>query len=227
MKTSIKAWAEDDRPREKMILKGKANLTDAELLAIIIGSGTKQLSAVELSRNLLGRAQNDLNRFSKLGLKELCSEKGVGTAKAVSILAAIELGRRRIDTDKSKANKVTCSRDVYQLMRSHLLDLQHEEFWVILLNRANEVMGVKKISSGGMSGTVADGKMIFRTAIEDGAHGMILIHNHPSGQLKPSENDLQLTRKMLEFGRYIDLPILDHVIFCDHGFYSFADEGKI
>jgi DNA repair protein RadC len=227
MYKSIKYWAEDDRPREKLILKGRSACSDAELLAILLGSGTRELSALELSREVLQKAGNDLHVFSRMGIKELCATKGIGEAKAVTILAALELGRRRKELEKRRVEKITSSQQVYSNMRRHLQDLMHEEFWVILLNRANEIIKTLRVSSGGLSGTVADGKMIFRMAIEEGAHGMILGHNHPSGQKHPSDNDKQLTRKMVEFGRYIDLQVLDHVIYTDHGYYSFADEGKL
>lgn len=224
---SIKYWAEDDRPREKLILKGKSVLSDAELLAIILGSGSRNMSALELARELLDHSQNDLNRFSKLTLNELRKFNGVGEAKAVSILAALELGKRRRETEFKRNPKIQSSQMAYEHIRTYLQDLQHEEFYVLLLNRANEIIRTERISVGGLSGTVADGKIIFRSALESGAHGLILIHNHPSGQLIPSENDKQLTRKMVEFGKYIDLPVLDHLIYCDHGYYSFADEGKL
>lgn len=227
MYQSIKHWAEDDRPREKLILKGKSVLSDAELLAIILGSGTRELSALELAKQLLRESENDLYRFSKLNLKELCKHKGIGEAKAVGIIAALELGRRRKETEKAKSIKITSSQMVYAHMQSYLLDLQHEEFYVLMLNRANELIRTEQISIGGLSGTVADGKVIFKKAIDYNAHGLILVHNHPSGQLVPSDNDKSLTKKMVEFGRYIDLPVLDHLIFTDNGYYSFADEGKL
>ncbi|MFN5148499.1 MAG: RadC family protein [Flavobacteriia bacterium] len=224
---TIKCWAEDDRPREKMILKGRSVLSDAELLAIIIGSGSKQQTAVELAQQLLLSAGNDLARFSRISLHELKKFKGVGEAKAVSVLAALELGRRRKESDRLERTKITASQQVFQHMRPFLQDLQHEEFYVLLLNRANEILHTRQISIGGMSGTVADGKLIFRSAIETGAHAMILVHNHPSEQLKPSDADRTLTKKMVEFGKYIDLPVLDHVIFTDYGYFSFADNGMI
>jgi DNA repair protein RadC len=227
MNRSIKHWAEDDRPREKMILKGRSVLSDAELLAIILGSGSRDKSALELAQELLGHADNDLTRFSKYNLKEMCKFKGVGPAKAVAVVAALELGRRRRDSEPVKIQKITSSQMVYEHIRPYLQDLQHEEFFVLLLNRANEILKTERISVGGMSGTVADGKLIFRSAIEQSAHGLILIHNHPSGQLQPSDNDKSLTRKMVEFGKYIDLPVLDHVIYTDRGYYSFADQGVL
>jgi DNA repair protein RadC len=227
MYRSIKHWAEDDRPREKLILKGRSVLSDAELLAIILGSGSRDLSALELAKQLLHDSGNDLSRFSKLNLNDLCKHKGIGEAKAVGIIAALELGRRRRESEKLKAVKITSSQMVYAHIRSYLLDLQHEEFYAIMLNRANEIIKTEQISIGGMSGTVADGKVIFKRALENNAHGIILVHNHPSGQLIPSDNDKMLTRKMVEFGKYIDLPVLDHLIFTDNGYFSFADEGKL
>lgn len=222
---SIKCWAEDDRPREKLILKGKNALSDAELLAIILGSGTRKKSAVELAKDLLIGSKNNLQSFSKLSLHDLKKFDGIGEAKAVGILAALELGRRRKESENNKKIKIISSKQIYDHMSSYLSDLQHEEFYAVFLNRANEIVKTKQISIGGLSGTVADGKVIFKAALEEGAHGIILIHNHPSGQLKPSDADKALTKKMVEFGRYIDLPILDHLIFTDNGYFSFADQG--
>lgn len=222
---SIKYWAEDDRPREKMILKGRSVLSDAELVAILLGSGTRELSALEIAREILEKVDNDLAKFSRFTIKDLCKFKGVGPAKAVGVIAALELGRRRRETEKVFRKKITSSRIVYEHMRPLLHDLVHEEFHILLLNRANEIEKSERVSIGGMSGTVADGKIIFRSALESGAHGIVLIHNHPSGQLSPSDSDRQLTKKMVEFGKYIDLPVLDHLIYTDNGYYSFADEG--
>ncbi len=222
---SIKSWAEDDRPREKMILKGRKTLSDAELLAILLGTGTRDLSAVELAQVLLKSVNNDLASFSKYSINELKKFKGIGEAKAVGIVAALELGRRRKETETKAKVKITSSKQVYEHMRSYLSDLQHEEFFVIYVNRANEIVQTKQISIGGLSGTIADGKVIFKQALELCAHGLILVHNHPSGQLKPSDPDRQLTKKMVEFGKYIDLCVLDHLIYTDSGYFSFADEG--
>jgi DNA repair protein RadC len=222
---SIKSWAEDDRPREKMILKGRNTLSDAELLAILLGTGTRDLSAVELAQVLLQSVNNDLANFSKYSINELKKFKGIGEAKAVGIVAALELGRRRKETETKAKVKITSSKQVYEHMRSYLSDLQHEEFFVIYVNRANEIVQTKQISIGGLSGTIADGKVIFKQALELCAHGLILVHNHPSGQLKPSDSDRQLTKKMVEFGKYIDLCVLDHLIYTDSGYFSFADEG--
>jgi len=221
----IKYWAEDDRPREKMILKGRSALSDAELLAILLGTGTRDFTAVELAQVLLQSVNNDLANFSKCSINDLKRFKGIGEAKAVGIIAALELGRRRKETEAKSRIKITSSAQVYEHMRSYLLDLQHEEFFAIYVNRANEIMITKQISIGGLSGTIADGKVIFKQALEVGAHGLILVHNHPSGQKKPSDSDRQLTKKMVEFGKYIDLCVLDHLIYTDNGYYSFADEG--
>lgn len=224
---SIKCWAEDDRPREKLVLKGKGALSDAELLAVVLGSGSRNQSAVELAPELLRHAENDLALFSKLSIHDLKKFKGVGEAKAVGVIAALELGRRRKDMEVKSKVKITSSQIIYDHMRSYLLDLQHEEFYAVLLNRANEIIRCKQISIGGLSGTVADGKVIFKAALDFGAHALILVHNHPSGQLKPSDADRNLTKKMVEFGKYIDLPVLDHLIFTDNGYFSFADNGNI
>lgn len=224
---TIKEWAEDDRPREKLVLKGKTSLSDAELVAILLGSGSRNQTAVELAQDVLNSVENDLSTFSKMNLHDLQKFKGVGEAKAVSILAALELGRRRKESERRKSIKVSSSQQVYEYMKAYLMDLEHEEFYVVLLNRANEILRCKQISIGGMSGTVADGKIIFKSAMEINAHALILVHNHPSGQLKPSDADRSLTKKMVEFGKYIDLPILDHLIFTDFGYFSFADSGMI
>jgi DNA repair protein RadC len=208
-----------------MMLKGRNTLSDAELLAILLGTGTRDLSAVELAQVLLQSVNNDLANFSKYSINELKKFKGIGEAKAVGIVAALELGRRRKETETKAKVKITSSKQVYEHMRSYLSDLQHEEFFVIYVNRANEIVQTKQISIGGLSGTIADGKVIFKQALELCAHGLILVHNHPSGQLKPSDQDRQLTKKMVEFGKYIDLCVLDHLIYTDSGYFSFADEG--
>ncbi|SMB88160.1 DNA replication and repair protein RadC [Hymenobacter roseosalivarius DSM 11622] len=223
----IKSWAEKDRPREKLLQKGRSALSDAELMGILLGSGTARLSAVDVARLILSAVENDLNELAKLSVKELMRHKGIGEAKAITIIAALELGRRRKETAAAARTTITCSRDIYQLIRPNLQDLPHEEFWVILLNRANVVMRKQPISSGGVAGTVADPKMIFKHALEQLASSIILVHNHPSGNLKPSAADIALTRKLKEAGQFLDLPILDHLIYTDHGYYSFADEGVL
>ncbi|MFN5633283.1 MAG: RadC family protein [Flavobacteriia bacterium] len=222
---SIKSWAEDDRPREKMLTKGRAAMSDSELLAILIATGSIKKSALDLAKECLALAKNDLGKLSRMTVPELCKVNGIGPAKAVTLVASLELGRRRKDNVAEKKLRVVSSQIVYDHMRPYLQDLSHEEFYVILLNRANEEIRTVQISSGGLSGTVADGKMIFKAAIENSAHGLILVHNHPSGQLFPSDSDKNLTRKMVQFGSFIDLPILDHLIFADNGYFSFADQG--
>jgi len=222
---SIKDWAEEDRPREKLMLKGKQALSDAELMAVLLGSGTVSMSAVELAKQILQDSNNNLNDLAKCSVKDLQKFKGIGEAKAITIVSALELGRRRKEAEHVKRDKITGSGDVYELMKPHLLDLYYEEFWVLFLNRGNAVIKKEKISSGGVSGTVADPKVIFKRALEETACGLILVHNHPSGALKPSTADIDLTRKLREGAKLLDMQVLDHVIFTDNGYYSFGDEG--
>jgi DNA repair protein RadC len=222
---SIKDWAEDDQPREKLVNKGKQALSDAELLAILLGSGTVSMSAVELAKQILQGAGNNLHELAKMSVKELQKFKGIGEAKAITIVSALELGRRRKEAEPVKRDKITCSQDVYEIMKPYLLDLPHEEFWVMFLNRANVVIKTEKMSSGGVTGTVADPKIIFKRALEEMANGLILVHNHPSGNTQPSRADIELTQKMREGAKLLDMQVLDHLIFTDHHFYSFADEG--
>jgi DNA repair protein RadC len=224
----ILSWAEEDRPREKLILKGKESLSDAELMAILLGSGTVSLSAVDVAKLVLKGCSNNLNDLAKLSVKDLQKFKGIGEAKAITIISALELGRRRKDAaGQNKREKITCASDAFDIMKPHLLDLQHEEFWIILLNRSNAVIKKVFISSGGIAGTVADPKLIYKHALEHLASAIILVHNHPSGNLKPSEADISLTRKLKQAGSFLEIPVLDHLIFTDHGYYSFADEDKL
>ncbi|WP_460638475.1 RadC family protein [Larkinella harenae] len=223
----ILSWAEEDRPREKLMLKGRSALSDAELIAILIGSGTRDLSAVDVSKIILQSVGQNLNDLAKLSVKDLSKFKGIGEAKAISIVAALELGRRRREQDRPQKLRITSSRDAYQEIKPHLLDKPHEEFWILLLNRANEVIRPVQISSGGVSGTVADPKLIFKHAIDQLASSVILIHNHPSGNLTASQADRDLTRKLKEAGKILDIPVLDHLIFTDQAYLSFADEGML
>jgi len=223
----IKSWAEEDRPREKLLLKGRSALSDAELIAILIGSGTPKTTAVDLAKQILKGVGNDLNRLARLSVNDLKKFKGIGPAKAIAIVSALELGRRRKDQSFMQREKVTSSEDVYNLMKPELLDRSHEEFWMILLNRANVVIKKHKISMGGISGTVADPRLIFKTALEHTACSVILVHNHPSGNLSPSEADKKLTSKMADAGNLLDIPVLDHIIFTDQGYFSFKDENLI
>lgn len=222
---TIQSWAEEDRPREKLMLKGKAALSEAELIAILINSGTVDLTAVDVAKIILKSVGNNLNDLARLSIKDLSKFRGIGEAKAISIIAALELGRRRKEQDRPLRARVTCSRDAYNEMIPHLSDKPHEEFWILLMNRANEILRPVPISTGGVSGTVADPKIIFKQAIEHLASSMILVHNHPSGNLTPSQADKDLTRKLRDAGKLLDIPVLDHLIFTDKAYYSFADEG--
>lgn len=224
-KLGIKSWAEEDRPREKLLEKGRQVLTEAELIAILIGSGSRDETAVELSKRILASVGNNLNHLGKLNVIELTKFKGIGEAKAISIVAAMELGRRRKATEIIKRDKITSSKDVYEIMRSLLIDLPHEEFWLLLLNRANFVIKKEMISRGGISGTVVDTKIVFKTAIENYASSIIICHNHPSGNLKPSEADIRITKNIKEAGKLMEIQLLDHLILTESGFFSFADEN--
>jgi DNA repair protein RadC len=223
----ILSWAEEDRPREKLLLKGKSALSDAELIAILIGSGTKSLSAVDVGKIILTKANNNLNELARFSVSDLKKIKGIGEAKAISIVSALELGRRRKEAEFVDKIKITCSNDIYELMKPELLDIPKEEFWTILLNRANRLIKKEQVSSGGISGTVADPKVIFKSALDHYASSIILIHNHPSGNLKPSQADINLTNKMKEAGKLLEIPVLDHIIFGDENYLSFADEGLL
>lgn len=224
---AISSWAEEDRPREKLILKGRSVLTNAELLAIIIGSGSRNESAVELAKRILASVNNDLFAIGKLSIKDLLKFKGIGEAKAISIIASLELGRRRKNSEKSDTKKITSSKDAYDELKELFYDLDHEQFWVLLLSRANKVIVKKQISSGGVAGTVVDNKLIFKTALEHLASGIILAHNHPSGNLKPSKADIDITKKIMEAGKNLDINILDHLVISDKGYTSLVDEGYV
>jgi DNA repair protein RadC len=223
----IKSWAEDDRPREKLIGKGRQVLSDAELIAILIGSGNRDETAVELSKKILASTGNNLNELGKLSISDLTKFKGIGEAKAISIVAALELGRRRRETETVKRDKITCSKDVFEIMKPIMLDLPHEEFWLLVLNRSNAVIKKELISRGGVAGTVVDTKIIFKTAVENLASSIIISHNHPSGNLKPSDADIKITKSIKEAGKIMDIPLFDHVIITDSGYYSFNDEGML
>jgi len=226
-KISIKAWAEEDRPREKLNAQGRRALSDAELIAILIGSGNRDESAVELSKRILHHYGNDLNKLGKVSVNELSRFKGIGEAKAISIIAALELGRRRSETETKVADVITGSHSAWQILRRHLVDLNHEEFWILLLSRNNKVIAKELISKGGLSGTVADPKIIFNVALLHQASSIILAHNHPSGNLKPSQQDIDLTKKLHQAGKILDINVFDHLIITDDGFLSFADEGLL
>ena len=224
---SIKDWADDDRPREKLLIKGKGALSDAELVAILIASGNRDESAVELSKRILQSLGNNLNRLAKLSVNDLMKFKGIGKAKAISIIASLELGRRRRTADVLEKAKIGGSKDAFQILQLKLEDLPHEEFWIVLLNRANKVIDTKLVGRGGVSSTVVDSKVIFSFALESLASGIILAHNHPSGNLKPSNSDIRLTKKIVDAGKIMEVPVLDHIIVGDNDYFSFADEGLI
>lgn len=226
-KLTIKAWAENDRPREKLSANGRLTLSDAELLAIIIGSGNRDESAVELSKRILQQCSNNLNELGKFSVADLMRFNGIGEAKAISIIAALELGRRRKEADSAKKVQITCSKDAYNCIQPYLQDIPYEEFWILVLSRSNSVIKTVKISQGGIAGTVADTRIIFQRAIENLASSIILCHNHPSGNTKPSKEDINLTCKLKEAGVIMDIPVLDHIIYTDNGYFSFADEGVL
>lgn len=222
---SMKNLSEEDRPREKLLLKGNASLSDAELIGILLGSGNKHQNAVDLAKTILHSVNHDLHLLARLSIEDLKKFNGIGEAKAINIIAALEIGRRKKSKEKVKQPKISCSKDVYEIISPHLMDLPHEEFWILCLNRANQVLKAEQISSGGISGTVADPKIIFKKGLEQNASSLILIHNHPSGNLQASQVDIQLTEKVKKGGINLDLPILDHIIFTDEDYYSFADNG--
>lgn len=224
---NIKSWAAEDRPREKLVLKGKATLSDAELIAILLGTGTSKLSAVDLAKNILQAVNNDLNELARLTVKDLMKIKGIGEAKAITIISALELGRRRKDFQAEEKPKIGGSADAYEILKADLLDIPHEAFWIILLNRANRVIKKHQISQGGVAGTVADPKIIFKIAVEELASGIILAHNHPSGNLNASQADIDLTKKLKESGKLLDIQVLDHLIIAGKKYFSFADEGLL
>ena len=226
-KSGIKSWAEADRPREKLLLKGKHILSDSELLAIIIGSGNKNQTAVELSKAILSAYENDLGGLARMSVPELMKFRGIGEAKAIGIVAALELGRRRRENEGMNKEKIHSSNAAFEILQPLLSDLKHEEFWVLLLNRANKIIKKQQISMGGIAGTVVDPKIIFKFALDYMASSIILCHNHPSGNHQPSEADIRLTKKIRDAGNFLDITVLDHLIIADQIFYSFADEGKL
>jgi DNA repair protein RadC len=223
----IKQWAEDDRPREKMLLKGLSSLSDAELIAILISSGTKKESAVDLAKSILSLTKNNLTSLGRLTAPDLRQVKGIGLAKALKVVAALELGRRRKREEPVLKQKIASSADSFRLFEPLLTDLTHEEFWVLLLNRAHKIIGYKKLSEGGVSGTFVDARIIFKYAIENLASSIILCHNHPSGNLEPSDADKQLTRNLKKAAALFQITLIDHLIIGDAKYYSFSDSGAI
>lgn len=224
---SIKNWKEDDRPREKLLLKGKNALSDAELIAILLGSGSRNESAVELSKRILMSVQNNLNALGKLSTEQLMSFKGIGEAKSVSIITALELGRRKRLEDALIQPKITSSKSVFEIMQPIIGELPHEEFWILYLNNSNKILQKYQISKGGLTGTLVDARLVFKKAMEIGATAIILAHNHPSGTLKPSQADKQLTNKIKIAGETLDIKVFDHLIITNEGYFSFADENEL
>ncbi|HNW76342.1 MAG TPA: DNA repair protein RadC [Bacteroidales bacterium] len=224
---TIKQWAEDDRPREKLLMKGRHSMTDAELLAILIGSGTKEETAVDLAKRILSTVSGNLGELARQGISDLMKIKGIGPARAILITAAMELGKRRNQSEVIVKDKISCSRDVFEVLKCAMGDQPYEEFWILILNKANRVIRKCCISEGGISGTVVDPKKIFKIALDHHASSIILGHNHPSGNVQPSEADQKITRKIRESGLMLDIAVLDHVILGDGNYFSFADEGII
>ena len=221
----ITNWSEDDKPREKLMLKGKSVLSDAELIAILIGSGSRNESAVDLSKRILASVDNNLNALGKVSLSQLIQFKGIGEAKAISIIAALELGRRRRAEEVVELKKVTSSKIIFEIMQPIIGELPHEEFWIIYLNNSNKVISKVQLSKGGITGTLVDVRIVFKTALEMGATGLILCHNHPSGTLIPSDADKQITKKLKLAGDSLEIKVLDHLIVTETSYFSFVDEG--
>ena len=224
---TIKDWAQDDRPREKLLQKGRGSLSDAELLAILIGSGNRKQSAVDLCKKILSETGNNLGELGKLSVKQLMNYNGIGEAKALTIVAALELGRRRRAGEALEKKKISSSSSVFELMQPEIGELPHEEFWIIYLNNSNKVIEKYSLSKGGITGTLVDVRLALKKALELGATSLILAHNHPSGNLSPSNSDKQLTQKLKTAGESLDIKILDHVIVTEQSYFSFADEGLL
>lgn len=222
---SIKNWSDDDKPREKLVQKGKSVLSDAELIAILIGSGSRNESAVQLSKRILASVHNNLNELGTLSINQLMQFKGIGEAKAVTIVAALEMGRRRRGEDAQKITKINSSKSVFELLQPIMGELQHEEFWIVFLNNSNKVLHKAQLSKGGITGTLVDVRLVMKQALELGAVGLILAHNHPSGTLKPSAADKQITQKLKQSAEVLDIKVLDHLIITQKEYYSFADNG--
>jgi len=224
---SIKSWAEDDRPREKLVLKGKSALSDAELIAILIGSGSRNESAVDLSKRILNSIDNNLNKLGKLSVFDLQKFKGIGDAKAISIITALELGRRRRIEEALELPQIDGSKAIFNMMQPVIGELQHEEFWIVYLNNSNKVLHKEQLSKGGLTGTVVDVRLVFKKAIELFSTAIILCHNHPSGKLQPSQADKSITNKLKLAGETLDIKVLDHLIITENAYFSFADENII
>lgn len=224
-KLTIKDWMVSDRPREKLMLQGRRNLSDAELLAILIGSGSRDENAVDLCRRILHQMDDDLDKVAQLSINELCRFKGIGEAKAITIISAMELCYRRANAQKREVAEITSSKDIFELMQRYFSSLQQEEFWIIMLNRGKKLIGTHQISKGGLSETIADPKVIFPIVLDNYASFVILAHNHPSQNLTPSDDDIRLTNKLIAASKMLNIEILDHLIFGEKDYLSFVDEG--
>lgn len=224
---TIREWAKDDRPRERLMAQGPQALSDAELLAILIRTGTPKMNALEMGREVLRASGNDLGRLGRMSVADLMKTHGMGEAKAITIAAALELGRRRREEPNAQRRLIATSIDAFEELRPMLTDLPHEQFWLLVLDRGNRVTDKCMVSDGGMHGTVADPKRIFKEALDRRAAGIVLAHNHPSGQLKPSAEDIALTRKLVDGARLLEIAVQDHVIVTDTGYFSFADNGML
>ncbi|MGI0107615.1 RadC family protein [Salinimicrobium sp. WS361] len=224
---TIKHWAEGDRPREKLLQKGREFLSDAELLAILIGSGSRNESAVEVCKKVLFKAEDNLNELGRFSVKQLMEVKGIGEAKALTIVAALELGRRRRSSEALEKKKISSSASVFELMQPKIGELPHEEFWILYLNNSNKVIQELPLSKGGITGTLVDVRLAYKQALNLGATATILVHNHPSGNLNPSAADKQLTQKFKTAGESLDIKVLDHLIITEKSYFSFADEGLL
>ena len=224
---SIKSLSENDRPREKFVNKGRTALSDSELIAILIGSGSRKETAVQRAQRILASCSNNLDALGRITIEDVKKFKGIGEAKAITIAAALELGRRRKESVETHKVKITSSADAFNILSQHLIDLPHEEFWTIFLDRANQVLKIQKLTSGGISGTVVDQRFIFKMAMDHFSSSIILAHNHPSGNLKPSQQDVHLTNKLRDAGKLLDITVHDHLILAGKSYFSFADEGMI
>lgn len=222
---SIKSLAEDDRPREKFLLKGKASVSDSELLAIIMGSGNREESAVELARRILNSVENNWHRLSQLSIKDLMKFKGVGEAKAISIATALEIGNRKSQQEVLERHQISSSKDVFEVLQPYLSDLSTEEFWAVFLNHQNKILYKTCLFRGGIASSIADVRVIFKTALEHFSTRIIVAHNHPAGSLKPSSEDINITKKIDEAGKLLEIELLDHIIIAQNKFYSFKEEG--
>jgi DNA repair protein RadC len=226
-KVTIKTWTEENRPREKMLIYGNNVLSDADLIALLIGSGTVDMNAVELAEQILLSVNGNLSELGRRSVKDLMKFKGIGEAKAITIAAALEFGRRRQFSDVVRHEEIGCAKDIFNLMLPIMIDLPHEEFWILLLNQAKHVIGKHRISTGGVTGITVDAKMVFRPALEALACSLVLVHNHPSGQLIPSKQDIDLTNKLRTAGKALDIRVVDHVIVARSGYFSFSDEEML